>query len=66
LGKKARNAASVNADYKVHDENAQLSVIRKQKAGDSLKRWTVKALCLRRDKSARRRGRRTQAGRAAV
>jgi hypothetical protein len=37
LGKKARNAGSVNADYKVHDENAQLSVIRKQKAGDSLK-----------------------------
>ena len=38
LGKKARNAESVNANYKIHDENTQLSAIRKQKAGDSLKR----------------------------
>jgi hypothetical protein len=44
LGKKARNAESVNANYKIHDEKH--TVIGYQKAEG---RRFVEALCLHRD-----------------
>jgi hypothetical protein len=41
LGKKARNAESVNANYKIHDENTQLFGYQKAEGGrfvEALKR----------------------------